>query len=717
MHLFAVLLSVAVAAQQPPKSPRPPAEQTVIRTTTQEVLLDLVVRDKKGKLIRDLRPEEIEVYDEGSPQKINAFRLVTGTAAAGLGSEAAASVVGPKQLDPMRQLRLISLVFEGLDNEARRLVRNAAMDFLREALEQNVYVSVFVIDERLRVLQPFTNDTALLRKVVEKATGSHYPQFVAESEAIRKELEAVQGDVTAAAQGAATNLPGRGNPGGGGIGPASAASRMAQATLNILNFEEALTRSQQSRSSLFSLLALVKEQAALPGRKTVVYFTRGLQVPENMVEHLKSTIAAANRAGVSVYGVDARGLTLDSQNASSVSMLQSAVSASRTQQLEGDERGVTPEQVKVFDTAMNSIHANTQQALGNLATSTGGFLVSNTNDFRDPFRQIHEDVMTYYELAYSPQIEQYDGRFRRLMVKVNRPDAKVQSRSGYFALPPNQDSVFAYEMPLFNALNANPLPRQVSYQVAALRFHGQDARQEHTLAIEVPLAGVAATEDVPNKKYTTRISVLALVKNQNGEVVERFSRDFPFDVPLDRIEEFRKRQFLNTYQVSLPPGRYTVESAVMDREANKAAARKTSVVVAPPRAAIDISSISLIRRLDPQSADAASIDPFHYQGNRVVPRLDAEVQNAPGGGLSFYFVVYPQASEASKPQLTLELSKDGQPLGAISPQLPEPNERGAIPYIASFPLEKFPAGQYELRAVVRQGAGAAEEYAVFKVNQ
>jgi hypothetical protein len=492
---------------------------------------------------------------------------------------------------------------------------------------------------------------------------------------------------------------------------------MAQATINILNFEENLTRGQQSRSSLFSLLALVKEQAALPGRKTVVYFTRGLQVPENMVEHLKSTIAAANRSGVSIYGVDARGLTLDSQNASSVSMLQSAASSSRRQQLEGDDAAVTPDQVKVFDTAMNSIHANTQQALSNLATSTGGFLVANTNDFRDSFRRIHEEVLTYYELAYVPQIAQYDGRFRRLAVKVNRPDVRVQARSGYFALPPHQDSVFTYEMPLFNALSTDPLPRNIPFQAAAMRFRRQDAAQEHTLVIEVPLKDVAATEDLQNKKYTTRISVLALVKNQNGEVVERFSRDFPFDVPLDRLEEFHKRQFLATYQVNLPPGRYTLESAVMDREANKAAARKTSVIVAPPRAAVGISSISLIRRLDPQSADAASSEPFHYQGNRVVPRLDGNVQNAPGAGLSFYFVVYPAAADPGKPQLTMELSKEGEVVGAVSPELPAANERGEIPFIASFPVEKFPSGQYELRAIVRQGTGASEERTVFSVNQ
>ncbi|MCL6506865.1 MAG: hypothetical protein K6T59_07555, partial [Bryobacteraceae bacterium] len=68
---------------------------------TQEVLLDLVVRDKRGRLVRDLRPEEIEVYDDGVPVKLTGFRLVTGQDAAGLGSRAAGAGQPPAP-DPLR---------------------------------------------------------------------------------------------------------------------------------------------------------------------------------------------------------------------------------------------------------------------------------------------------------------------------------------------------------------------------------------------------------------------------------------------------------------------------------------------------------------------------------------------------------------------------------------------------------------------------------------
>ncbi len=714
MRIFAVLFPLVLLATQEPAA-QPPSQTgptTVIRAVTQEVLLDLVVRDKRGRLVRDLKPEEIEVYDDGVPVKLTGFRLVTGQDAAGLGSRAAGAGQPPAP-DPLRQLRLVSLVYEGLDNEARRLARQASLDFLKDGLEQNVFVAVFVIGERLSVLQPFTNNLDLLRKAVERATTQHYPQFVAESELIRRQLEIAAAQGAAAQQAAAVNLPGRGNSDTGGIAGASVDAAMAQLTVNMLNFEEILTRTQQSRSSLWSLLSLVREQAALPGRKTVIYFTRGLQVPENMVDVLNSTIAAANRAGVSVYGVDARGLTLDTQNATSISMLQSAAAASRRQQ-EVIEAAVTPEQVKVFDTALSSIHANTQQALGNLSLSTGGFLVANTNDLRQPLRRIHEDVLTYYEASYVPPITEYDGRFHRITVKVNRPDIRVQARTGYFALPPGQDSVFAWEIPLLRALSLTPLPRDLACRVAALRFGSSHGHNRYAIAVEVPLRQLHARRE--GDKYATRLSVLAMVKDAHGRVVQRFSRDFPFEVPSDRLDEFQKQYFLETYPAELPPGRYTLEAAVADREGNKAAARRIAVMAPPPATGVRISSLTLVRRLDPLAPGMKESGPLDVGTTRIVPALDHTIQLAPNAGFSFYFVVYPEVGSAEQPRLVLELSRDGSPVAAVSPDLPPPNERGEIPYVASLPMSGFEAGQYELRAIVTQGAAAVEERTVFTIN-
>src|SRR2546423_8144965 len=316
MHLTVFLLFFAclLTAQETPKAPAPqPVSEPVIRTGAQEVLLDLVVRDKKGKAVRDLSPSDLEVYDEGTLQKVTSFRLVTANDDMGLGSGAER-----KQYDPMRQLRLVSLVFEGLDNESRRLTRQAALEFLKNPLEQNVYMAVFIIDQRLYVLQQFTNDRDLLRRAIDTATTRQYTEFSAQSAAIRKELDQVEQNFNTAGGG---SQPGRGNPGGGGFGSGMASARMAQMTLNILRYEETLTSDQQSRSSIYSLMSIIREQAGLPGRKTLVYFSGGLTVSEALIQQFHSIIGAANRANVSVYGVDARGLNSDALNSTGTSML------------------------------------------------------------------------------------------------------------------------------------------------------------------------------------------------------------------------------------------------------------------------------------------------------------------------------------------------------------------------------------------------------------
>jgi len=73
--LFAALCS---AAQSQPQAANPEQSNTTLRSTAQEVLLDMVFRDKKGKAIRDVRPEEIHILEDGVEQNLASFRLVEG---------------------------------------------------------------------------------------------------------------------------------------------------------------------------------------------------------------------------------------------------------------------------------------------------------------------------------------------------------------------------------------------------------------------------------------------------------------------------------------------------------------------------------------------------------------------------------------------------------------------------------------------------------------
>ena len=99
-----ILAALASAAPQ-----LPPPQQPPIQVGAEEVVLDVVVRDKKGKLVRELGPADFEVSDNGAKQTIRSVRLVEG--------KEAIAKTGTTPLDPLRQIRLVTLVFERLDPE------------------------------------------------------------------------------------------------------------------------------------------------------------------------------------------------------------------------------------------------------------------------------------------------------------------------------------------------------------------------------------------------------------------------------------------------------------------------------------------------------------------------------------------------------------------------------------------------------------------------
>jgi hypothetical protein len=79
--------------------------------------------------------------------------------------------------------------------------------------------------------------------------------------------------------------------------------------------------------------------------------------------------------------------------------------------------------------------ANPQEALRELAERTGGFIIANTNNTDKLLAHVMEEVDTHYEIAYPPKSDRDDGHFRKIEVKLARAGFRVETRSGYFAVP------------------------------------------------------------------------------------------------------------------------------------------------------------------------------------------------------------------------------------------------------------------------------------------
>jgi len=694
---LAVTLAVPSAAQAPTETPAsPPA----FRTGTAVVLLDVVIRDKKGRPVADVKPEEIEVYEDGARQKVETFRWVETEPPPVEGAAAP-----PRVPDSARQVNLVSLVFDQLGPDGRRLAAKAATSFLERALRPNTWVAVFQVDQRLALLQPFTNDAAKLKQAVASATTGTYKGVTDEQTALEQAQKGVADSGVAAGASA-----GRGAP---ASGAQFAALFQAQALLNMIRLSYSLQRQQQGATSLYPLLALVRGHETLAGRKTLIYLSEGLQVPPSLDAVFRSTIGAANRANVSVYAIDARGLNVERAMAASGDALAQAQRASQ-RAIQGRSGGaVSKDEIYSADTAESALRLNLEGTLADLSESTGGFLVANTNDFKQASERLAADLSGHYELTYQPPSVVYDGRFRKIEVRVARSGVVVQTRSGYFALPSGESApLLAYEAPLLAALDRPDPPHDFEIRAGALHFEDTPAGREHRLIVETKVGSLKMLKDEAKKTYRIHLSLLALVKDKDGSVVERFSEDYPFEGPLEKAEALRLGNIVLKRRFTLPPGSYTLEVAGEDRERGQIGTVRAAFQVPASKEGPRMSSVALIRRIEPAPARADKTDdPLDVGGVRVIPNLDLPISVAANQKLSLFFIAYPQGGE--RPRVSLEFWRDGKALGKAEPELPGPEADGKIRYVGTFPIERFAPGGYEVRVALSGAAGRCEERAAF----
>src|SRR5574339_530202 len=144
MAAITVTLAAQAGAQQ-----TPPA-QPVFRTGTTAVMLDIVVRDKRGRPVRDLRPDEITVLEDGVAREVKTFRLIEGMPADAAVS-AAPVEAGVVQPDPLRRITLVSLVFDHLSQNGRKMALKASQDYLKRPMPPGQWTAVFTLDNRLHM--------------------------------------------------------------------------------------------------------------------------------------------------------------------------------------------------------------------------------------------------------------------------------------------------------------------------------------------------------------------------------------------------------------------------------------------------------------------------------------------------------------------------------------------------------------------------------------
>jgi VWFA-related protein len=688
------------------QSQRPADQQATDKVviTKDEVPLDVVVRDKKGKVIKDLTLADFEVYEDGVKQEVSSFRFAsstakdsatTATAVAGNNPGVPNQPGSPKKPDDRNEVAGISavaLVFDRLSPESRLRARDAALSYLGESVKKSEAVGVFVTDLSVVVLQPFTYDTAQIKSAIEKAG----VQATSLSSSTNAEARAAR-QVVVTNQLRTSSGQGQPEPGTESLAP------IAQAMLTRLEYFEELQRDQQGNATAHGLLHIAAALRALPGRKAVIFFSEGLTLPPNVIEAFRSVINEANRSNVSFYAVDAAGLRTESKTAEARKEINSR-SDMRMAQLGTSTENNGP-MTKDLERNEDLLRLNPESGLQQLANQTGGFLITDTNDLKDKLQKVDEDLHSYYLLSYSSNNQKYDGHFRKIEVKLKRSGLQVQTRKGYYAIKGTFGSpVLAYEVPVLAALSNPQKSESFPFYVGGYSFPDRERIGLAPVMVDVPISPFTIRVDQSKKSYDTDFSIVTLVKDQTGQVIAKLSNQYRLNGPIDKAEDAKKGRVLFYREPNLPAGNYTLETIAYDAPSGRYSVQTGKLEVPETDSSkLRLSDVVLLKRAEPAGAsDENKSNPFRVANMIVSPNLGEPIQRSLKQ-VPFYFTVY--LPTANKPKLTIELLSQGRTLAQLPGALPDSDAFGRSQFVAGLPIEKMPTGNYELKITVSGEAG------------
>jgi VWFA-related protein len=764
-----LLIGTSIAQQTVPDS------NAVFQSQAHEVLLEVVVRDAHGKLVTKIDPSQVSVYEDGVRQDIKSFRLVPGrevraeiqkemAQAASAPAEPTpagpAIVKRPAASNPLRTVNVICLILNDLNPETRKFAFDAARKFVNKELRPDTFIGVFSLDASgLRPVFPFSNNRDRLVKAIELAAVNQLPTVSQSSAAMLNGLGMTAfGIPPSTITNTVTIVPGA-PP--GGVAPAPPVAVTAAPPVGVptnadgSNYQDPLgTRGDigiavnAGLREIDALTRLVKQLSQLPFQKTVLLMSTGLTKPPDQLEYWNSLIKAANKGGVTFYGLDVYGLGVcqdqpdcpqginnaqggsiavpgiagSTPSSASIALTQTTAGISQGQSNTGLGRtdalkpggSSTNQPTTPAAQLMESMHqsdylrfavlsANTQEALREISESTGGFIIANTNNTEALLTKVMEDVDTHFELAYRPVSPRDDGRFHKIEVRMSRADLRVQTRNGYFAVPETGEGPLAPgDFGALQALDAKPRPHAFDFGSNAYRFRSGKGTSQYAIAFEVPIANLTATAETREKAHRYHAYLLALVKNAQGEIVERVSKDVPSDISDKYLAGLLKDTMIYEHSVNLAPGHYTIETAVVDQEGNRASTN-IQEIENREEPGPGVSDIALVRRVHDLDRPPDASDPFEIPGKRAQPFLSTTV---PAGAQPFiYFVVYPEQQNGEVPSLRAQFLKDGRVFASQKSALPPADATGAIPMAIQ---AKAMPGDYEVRITIEQGRRSAQ---------
>ncbi len=704
----AVFLAAITVQSQDKKQPKKSAdEDDVIRVSSNLVSLDVIVKDKKGKALTDLKPEDFTVSENGVPQKIEFF---DSTLTSETGTDRPGTVIVSTQPKPGPptglQRNIIALVLDGQSTELANLkhVREGIVKYIRERISNSDSVALFSISGGLQLLQPFTEDKAKLVAAVEKAYSGSTVSKTSEAREISENISSLRDQISGGVTG-----PIAATPGAGAAGSAAAQTMIAQRMLEQYIQLRSVLSAQQTRPVLAALAAISEGLRSIPGKKTLVMFSEGFVAPETLDWQVQTTIDIANRANVAIYIIDSSGLTGGAPMSGALVPSSPLGGISADTDMEHRRRAAAGE--SVFDISRHEGLNRQQDLLYRISEDTGGRFVKNTNDISAGLERIDAEIRSRYTLAYRSTDPNFDGSFRKVKIEVRRPDTNVVARRGYYAIPPSQIVPFSPDdrklLANFATMEAHPtLPLSLELN----SFRSREGFYIVPLSFEIPPAAVQF--DRQGDKERLQLEVLGVIRAEGEEkILSRLGGNFDVALTAQQYESILNDKIFYRQDMQLEAGNYTVDLIVRDRLSGKSAARRETLVLPVSGSDFWTTAAVLSRHAEPLKQTSGSRDVLSEDNVQIRPSPSREFH--PTDNLIIFFKLYNAAvaRETGKPivRVTVTLMKDGKPATRpLDYQLSEsPSE--SVPHLTFAKyvrLTGLPPGKYsaviESRDIVQQ---------------
>jgi len=566
-YLSAIVLVFAIAAigfSQETK-PKPANDSDVVRISTNLIQVDVSVTDKKGNAVTDLKPEEIEIYENGKLQSVSNFNFVPGTRVSAKAAEAARKSSPPPvnlpapPIRPENVRRTVALVVDDLTLSVGSTVwvKEALKKFVNEQMQEGDLVAIIRTGAGVGALQQFTTDKRLLFAAIDRvkfnASGSGSLAYFAPLN-----TSTTQKIYTA-------DIP----------DPTGATQFSIEAPEGLKENEELVTEYNQYRENIFAsgtlgaLNFIVRGMKQLPGRKSVVLLSDGMKLvtrdangrptTTRIYLALQQLIDMANRSSVVFYSIHAPGLVAPGFGA------------------EDELSGFARTGGEIFTTTLMNERINhiddSQQGLRYLADETGGFAYFNQNDISAGIRRVLED-QSYYLVGYQPDDETFNAkerRFNKFEVKIKREGVKVRYRSGFFAYA--EEQIYKPKLSVTETI-MGALTSPFAVNDIAIRMNALVAGDEKQGAFVRTFINVDA-DDLTFKKgndnrYRTSFDIVAVTLGDNGRVLDERPKNYKVSLDETEYKKFMQRGLVTTFSLPIKkPGGYQVRLAVRDVETDR----------------------------------------------------------------------------------------------------------------------------------------------------